>query len=233
VANSAKKIIAALDNMNSEQMIDFIKSTHHVLDFYKIGMQSFYKYGSDFLIKVKNDFQVNIFLDLKLHDIPNTVAGAIESLQGLPIEFLTLHLSGGQKMCESAVRARDKFLPKTKLLGVSLLTSLDQTDFKNLWNLDPEDVSAQMDRLLKIAKDSKIDGVVCSPHELAQIGQITTVCPGVRFSDEISDNNTQDQARVMSPESAFAAGASYLVMGRSLTAAKDLKARLEQLQSLK
>ena len=239
MSNALEKVILALDHMDDVQILKLLEQTQQKLSFIKIGMQTYYKYGAKFLTQIHEKYNCSIFLDLKLHDIPHTVEGAIESLTGLPLAFLTIHLSGGEKMCSAAVSARDKFIPKTKLLGVTLLTSLDKKDFAEIWGLkDQIAVEQQMKRLVQIAHKSHLDGLICSPNELSLISkldpekQLLPICPGIRFSDEISDNLTQDQSRVMSPEQALNLGADYLVMGRSLTKSAHISGRLLELERI-
>jgi len=224
------KVIIALDHMDQEQIDQFIHESKDKVNFYKIGLQTYYKYGNDFLKKLYEKYEIDLFLDLKLHDIPHTIVGAIESLKGLPIKFLTIHLSGGEQMCKAAVEARNKFLPHAKIIGVSLLTSLGQEDFKDLYSYRNEtQKNDMMMRLKDIALKAKIDGMVCSAHELDQLQEVMTICPGIRFEDEKS---SQDQSRIMSPKKALDAGADYLVIGRSLTRAQNLSARLKELEQI-
>lgn len=217
------KIIIALDGMSKEEMKNFVETSHRNFSFYKIGMEAFYLNGRDFVVELHEKFNVKIFLDLKLYDIPNTVAGAIKSLAGLPIEFLTLHLQGGQEMLGRAIETRDKYLPNCKLLGVSFLTSYSEKDIQNIWNYSSsEEIASAFERLFLIAQKSNIDGVVCSALEVSQLKKkfpnLQAVCPGVRFKSEIeSGKNIGDQKRVLSPAQAFSQGADYLVIGRSLT----------------
>ena len=197
----------------------------------KIGLELFLKYGRELVIKINSQYNMKIFLDLKLHDIPVTVEKAIASLEGLPIDFLTVHLSGGTAMLEAAVKSRNTHVPNCKILGVSFLTSLESDDLKQLFAI--EDVESAFSRLFKIAENSDIDGVVCSPHEVKLLKsnhkKLLAVTPGIRFFDEIENSNVQDQKRVMDPKSALAVGSDFLVMGRSLTKAVNLSERLAYL----
>ena len=229
-----ERTIVALDNMNQEQIESFVEKQKNDIGFYKVGMQTFYRYGKDFFYHLHDKFNVQLFLDLKLHDIPNTVAGAIESLQGLPIKFLTLHLSGGVEMCKAAVEAKNKFLPNTKIIGVSLLTSLGQTQLNDIFSYTSTQQKDEMiQRLSQIAKISECDGMVCSAHEASSLSPMMTICPGIRFADEISEQKVQDQARVMTPRQAVEHGAHYLVIGRSLTKAKNITSRIAELRKIK
>ena len=226
--------IVALDNMNAEEAISFLTENAKHFKTVKIGLELFCAYGPEIIHEITEEFDIGLFLDLKLHDIPNTVAKAIHSLKGFPIDFLTLHLCGGRKMIAQAIEAAQVSLPQTTLLGVSYLTSLGDPDFSELWDLKKDQVPLAFSRLFQLACDLKLGGVVCSPHELALVQKIEQkknhqfckVCPGIRFEDEINVGETGDQTRVLSPQMAIESGADYIVMGRSLTQAKNLSQRL-------
>lgn len=223
------KVIVALDQMDDQAIFNFLSRPENSLVRVKIGLELFLKYGQALVKEIQYKYDKKIFLDLKLHDIPETVFRAIKSLEGLPIEFLTIHLSGGEQMLKAAVDARNQFLPQTKLLGISFLTSLGAQEIKETFKISHVPDSFQA--LFKLADKTKIDGVVMSAHEVQDFKQnfpnLKAVTPGIRFLDEINQSITQDQKRVMDPKNAFLAGADYLVMGRSLTKADDLKKRLE------
>ncbi|EQC48449.1 orotidine 5'-phosphate decarboxylase [Bacteriovorax sp. BSW11_IV] len=219
---SLDKIIVALDGMDRNEIFEFVGKSHKDFSFYKIGMEAFYKEGHLLVKELYDKFGIRIFLDLKLYDIPNTVSGAIKSLSGLPIEFLTLHLQGGKSMCKRALETKNEYLSECKLLGVSYLTSFEGEDFKAIWGIDKNEQEQAFDRLFSIADQTNIDGVVCSPLEASDVKNkypsLITVCPGVRLVSEISSGvNIGDQKRVLSPKEAFVKSADYLVMGRSLT----------------
>lgn len=245
------KTIVALDNMDKEQALEFLQKTSGKISLVKIGMELFYRYGGSLVNEIHQKFGVQIFLDLKLHDIPNTVAKAIASLHGLPLKFLTVHLSGGQGMLTAAREAQAQALPHTQLLGVSHLTSLDQSDFKELWNFSAEDVGQSFEKLTRLCLRTRIHGMILSAHELSlvakilkdcreQTGEIENdalnlikICPGIRFADELANNVTQDQKRVATPQMALKDGADYLVIGRSLTHAQNISGRLQELAKIK
>ena len=184
-----------------------------------------------FIAKEISDF--DIFLDLKLHDIPNTVAGAIKSLEGLPIDLLTIHISGGEEMLKYAHEARLKFLPQTKLIGVTYLTSLSNETMNKLWGFENNDFDHSIEQMLIMTKANQIDGIVCSPLELKKINEsessqdLIKVCPGVRFPDQF--DQVSDQKRVATPTQAFEWGANFLVIGRPLTQAQDPGLRWREL----
>lgn len=229
-----EKVYVALDNMTKEEIYSFLDKSNNEIECVKVGLELFNLYGREFIIDLYNNYKLNIFLDLKLHDIPNTVSKAIRSLSNLPITFLTLHLSGGESMLKASVEARDKYLPNCKLLGVSVLTSLDEGDVESIWGIT--DMKFLFSNLFLLANKSQIDGVVCSPNELATLKELNlslvSMCPGIRFQDEIDSKRTGDQKRVLSPSMALKAGATFLVIGRSLTEAVSLTERVREINSI-
>lgn len=228
---STEKVIVALDQMSLEDIDVFLKNPENKFPFVKIGLELFVKYGPDLVHRIHNDYHKKIFLDLKLHDIPVTVAKAVAALKNLPIHMLTVHLSGGEKMLTEALAEARRSIPQCKILGVSFLTSLEASDLESMFAIT--DTEAAFTRLFKIASDSGIDGVICSPLEAKLVKKnhphLLAVTPGIRFEDEINSTQTQDQKRVATPSQAFAMGSDYLVMGRSLTKANNLKARISDL----
>ncbi len=130
------RIIVALDNMNETEVYAFLDRSNHTYKTVKIGLELFYLLGPDLVKKIHDLYNVDIFLDLKLHDIPNTVKKAIRSLNGLPIKFLTIHLTGGRNMITEALDEASVSLPNTNLLGVSFLTSLGDQDFQEIYNFN-------------------------------------------------------------------------------------------------
>ncbi|WP_372654489.1 orotidine-5'-phosphate decarboxylase [Halobacteriovorax sp.] len=228
------KVYVALDNMTKEDIFNFLDKTNNELKCIKIGLELFNRYGRELILEIYDKYKLNIFLDLKLHDIPNTVSKSIRSLENLPISFLTIHISGGQSMLEASVSARDQYLPKCKLLGVSVLTSLDENDMENIWGIT--DSKFLFSNLFLLANKSKIDGVVCSANELDILNELDlnliSMCPGIRFEDEIKSANLGDQKRVLSPTEAFMAKATYLVIGRSITESTSLTERISQLKNM-
>lgn len=232
---SLNKVMVALDGMSKNEVYSFLNKCDGRVKIVKIGMELFYKEGHEIVHSIAKDFNVSIFLDLKLHDIPTTVSKAIKSLQGLPISYLTIHLSGGEGMLRAAKESQQQNLPKTKLLGVSYLTSLDHEDFKRIWNIDDTSTSDAFNRLFDLAYQCKIDGVVCSAHEAQSVKDrfksLETVTPGIRFEEEIENTDKcGDQKRVLTPEEAFSNGSDFLVMGRSLTLSDNLTEKLERLK---
>jgi orotidine-5'-phosphate decarboxylase len=227
--NQIDRTIVALDQMTEEEIHLFLIKAKGRIKKVKIGLELFLKYGAPLVRKIYEVYQVTIFLDLKLHDIPTTVQMAIRSLQGLPVEFLTVHLGGGEKMLNYAMTEIKVALPHAKILGVSFLTCLSEEDLENIYGIT--DANQAFERIFKLASLANIDGVICSPYEVEIVKRVNSkllaVTPGIRFSDE---NGPTDQKRVASPHEAFKLGADYLVMGRSITKAKDLDERLKKLQ---
>lgn len=229
---SLDRIIVALDQMSLEEIDDFLRLKDNTLPFVKIGLELFVKHGPKLVHRIHNDYKKKIFLDLKLHDIPVTVAKAISSLKGLPIDFLTVHLSGGEAMLKAAAIEAKVSIPGCKLLGVSFLTSLEANDMRDLFGI--EDTNEAFLRLFKVASIAGIDGVVSSPLEVSLLKKhypnLLSVTPGIRFQDEIESNMVQDQKRVMTPIEAFEKGSDFLVVGRSLTKTDRFAERIESLK---
>lgn len=234
------RVIVALDSMTDQEAIDFVAGPAKEFNFFKVGLELYLAYGPELIWKLSQGGKARIFLDLKLHDIPNTVAGAIRSLKGLPVEFLTIHLSGGGAMIERAIESAKDNLPGCKLLGVSVLTSLESSDLHEIWGIDQGPQNNEVfRRLFALASAHGLNGLVCSPHEVPLAREIfgeqelTVVTPGIRFQDEISSTNIGDQKRVLAPSKALKLGSSYLVMGRSLTKTKNIESRILELQNIK
>ncbi len=228
---SLDRIIVALDQMTLDEIDVFLSRPENTLSRVKIGLELFVKYGPDLVHKIHREYKKNIFLDLKLHDIPVTVERAIHSLKNLPIDFLTIHISGGEAMLKAAVIEARKSIPGCKILGVSFLTSLEASDLTTLYGIS--NMNEAFLRLFKTASESGIDGVICSPHEIGLVKKhyphLLAVTPGIRFASEIEGQKTQDQKRVATPKEAFDSGADFIVMGRSLTKSTQLAQRIAEL----
>ncbi len=213
-------LILALDVPDRQQAAPILRQLSGSLRWVKIGLQMFTAYGPDY-VKAVADEGFNIFLDLKLHDIPNTVAKAVESLAPLPIGMLTIHTSGGREMMAAARAAQQQTKPDLLLLGVTVLTSTDASGLAELGlNVSPE---AQVSRLGRLATDAGLRGLVCSPLEVAMLRQqlpadIQLVTPGIRPAGEAG---ADDQKRIMTPAEAARTGSSYIVVGRPILKAKD------------
>ena len=181
----------------------------------KLGLEFFSANGRQG-IREMADLDLPIFLDLKLHDIPNTVAKAVQALRPLEPSILTVHAAGGRAMMEDAKAAAPT---GTKVVAVTVLTSLDGDDLTSIGLAD--DAHAQVERLTGLAREAGLDGVVCSGNEVAAAKKLWPggffVVPGVRPAN----SHTSDQKRVMTPRKALDAGASILVIGRPITQAED------------
>jgi len=186
----------------------------------KLGKEFFTAHGPDGLRKVQAAGQP-VFLDLKYHDIPATVTGAVRAAAGLGVFMLTVHASGGAAMLRAAAEAAHAAgARRPRIVAVTVLTSLDADDLAAVGQAGP--VSAQVQKLARLAYASGVDGVVCSPHEVAMLRKacgpdFLLVVPGVRPASAASD----DQKRIATPAEAIAAGADYLVIGRPITRASD------------
>ncbi len=221
-----KKIIVALDSDNFQDLkniIDEIKS--HVFAF-KIGYEFFLNFGLDGYRFVQNK-NVNIFLDLKLHDIPNTIKHSIETIANLNPYFTTIHISGGDKMLQMANLSKKN----VKILGVTILTSLDYKQTEKYYN--SKNINDLICKFIKYAINNKLDGIVCSPHEIKLVKKLSSsnliiVTPGIR---PINYNNDDDQKRFMTPKQAVNLGADFLVIGRPITQSSDPLSELISINS--
>ena len=208
-------IIVAIDEINfikASNIIDNLNSEKCML---KIGSISFNSIGNE-IITYANNKGFDIFLDLKLHDIPNTVKKSIEGIISQPIKMLTIHTSGGKEMMTAAMEAVSG--TDIKVFGVTALTSLNDDETKEIFKRNSED---QVNAMLDLAESAEIDGVVCSPHELELVikrKSLLSITPGIRIQD-----SNDDQKRVMTPKEAIDLGADYLVIGRPITSSADVK----------
>ncbi len=194
-----------------------ITALHGSVGGVKLGLEFFIANGPDGVRAAMADIPLPLFLDLKLHDIPNTVAAAVRSVAPLAPAFVTIHAGGGATMMRAAAEARGA---GTRLLGVTVLTSLSDADLDAVGQHGP--ASEQARRLAELAVSAGLDGVVCSPHEVAMLRAAlgpapVLMVPGIRPAGSAAD----DQKRVMPPADALAAGASHLVIGRPITEAPD------------
>ena len=217
-------IIVAIDETNFERASEIIHDLDSKKCMLKIGSVAFNSIGHK-IIRFASEKGFEIFLDLKLHDIPNTVKKSIQGLISLPINMLTIHTSGGKDMMMAAMEAVSG--SQIKVFGVTALTSLNNDDTKYIFQRTP---SEQVNAMLDLSEEAGIDGVVCSPHELELVSKrnLLSITPGIRIQE--SDD---DQKRVMTPKEAINLGADYLVIGRPITASKDIKKSLNEIyQSL-
>jgi orotidine-5'-phosphate decarboxylase len=213
MTKSADKIIVALDVATKEKALDLIEQLRDQISFFKIGLQLYTAEGPE-IVRAARATGANVFLDLKLHDIPNTVALAVESAAQLGIQMLTIHLSGGEAMIRAAVSAKPRDL---LLLGVTVLTSVDEQTIRQVGI--PDKIENHVSRLAKLGFKNGIDGIVASSHEIGMLrrefgNKIKIVVPGIRPAG----SESADQKRVMTPREAIQAGADYLVIGRPITA---------------
>ena len=222
------KSFIALDLKSNQQNINIVKKLSSYVYGFKVGYRSYYNTRSKELISEIKKTKCKLFLDLKLHDIPNTVSCAIESLSKINPEFLTLHISGGSEMIKAAVNSIKKNKLKTKILGVTLLTSLNGKDSKKIYN--EENTKKLVKKFAKIAKSEKLHGLVCSGEELIAIGKLSKlikVIPGVKLF-----GRNDDQKRVTFAHNALQNGASFVVIGRELIESRNpenlLKKYVEQ-----
>ena len=211
------KAFIALDATNNKENIKVVKKLYKLVYGFKVGYRSFYNKDANKLIAEIKRKKSSLFLDLKLHDIPNTVSSAIESLKNINPEFLTLHISGGEEMLKIALKNIKKFNLKTKVLGVTLLTSLDGTDSKKIYG--EKDTDKLIKKLALIASKAKIAGLICSGQDLKSLKsykKLLKVTPGVKLLDR-----KDDQKRVSFVHDALNNGANFVVIGRELINAKD------------
>ena len=225
-------IIAALDVPTVEQALDLARRIAPAVGAFKIGKELFTTAGPDIVRRVR-DTGASVFLDLKFHDIPNTVAKAVAAAVRLDVQMLTIHTSGGSEMMRAAEQAAQQAAaqsnrPAPLVLGVTVLTSHDSDTLAELgWETD---VARQVERLALLASKSGVRGLVCSPLEIATLRRVLPshmqlVTPGIRTGAEKAD----DQKRTLSPREAMDAGASWLVIGRPIYAAADPRAAAESI----
>lgn len=224
--NPRERLIIALDVPSSEEALDIVRELESEITTFKIGLQ-LYTAGGPQVVRAVSARGAKVFLDLKLHDIPNTVASAVAAAAELGVAMLTLHLSGGRRMLEAAAaKAPNDML----LLGVTVLTSSDDATLRETGV--ESTVEEQALRLAAIAVASGIRGLIASPHEVATlrrcVGRETKIItPGVRPAWAEAD----DQKRFTTPAEALRSGADYLVIGRPVTAQRDRRAAVQRIIS--
>jgi orotidine-5'-phosphate decarboxylase len=208
-----EKIIVAVDVPTKSEAFELVEKLRDQISFFKIGLQLYTAEGPE-IVRAISSTGSKTFLDLKLHDIPNTVARAVESANRLGVGMLTVHLSGGSEMIRAATAARSNNM---LLLGVTVLTSATEETLREIGIQDK--VDHQVLRLAKLGVETGIDGVVASPHEIKPLrrefgNKIKIVVPGIRPNW----SEPGDQKRTMTPSEALEAGADYLVIGRPIIA---------------
>jgi len=229
-------IAVALDSDDELEIIDWAKATAADAQAMKIGLQAYLRFGRAIVDKVRAAAPNSaMFLDLKLHDIPNTVGGAAKSLHDLHLDYLTVHASGGATMIEAAARA----LPETKIAAVTVLTSLDEGDLSVLGlNASPVELAQ---RWAQLAEAAGARAIVCSPNEVAAVRAVVSeatvlITPGVRPDESVtadsapSGANFDDQQRTSTPRVAQDSGADLLVVGRPITSASDPAAAISKIR---
>jgi orotidine-5'-phosphate decarboxylase len=218
-------IFAALDTTALPAATGLAAKLADTIGGVKLGLEFFSAHGPKGIKEVSHASDLPVFLDLKFHDIPNTVAGAVRAASQLGVFMLTIHAGGGRAMMQAAVKAANDAahefpVPRPLIVGVTVLTSLDAKDLGEVGVNAP--VADHVRRLAELAQDSGLDGVVCSPLEAATLRKdlgpgFKLVCPGVRPTWSAAN----DQKRIMTPSEALEAGADFLVIGRPITAAPD------------
>ena len=214
--------IVALDFASASAAVALVDRLGERCRFYKVGSELFTAAGPDVVTRIR-DRGVSVFLDLKLHDIPNTVAGAVRAGAALGARLITVHASGGSTMMAAAVAAAGD-QTQCGILGVTVLTSLTGVEVATAWGRSPAQLDPMVEvvRLAGLVAESGAHGIVCSGREASAVrtafgSRLAMLIPGVRPAGE----GAHDQARVVTPGEAVAAGASYIVIGRSVTAAED------------
>ena len=214
-----KDVIIACDFKNKEELLNFLKPFKGLNPFLKIGMEIFYKEGPELVRELKAQ-GCKIFLDLKLHDIPNTVEKAMRNLSELGVEIVNCHAAGGIEMMRAARRGLDATEQgkKSELIAVTQLTSISQEALEKELLIEKPLPDVVRQYALN-AKEAGLQGVVCSPLEAPIIKELglLSVTPGIRFAD----NSKDDQKRVATPDYAKELGSTYIVVGRAITGATD------------
>ena len=228
VAHTSKcELILALDLDEKSEALALLDRLENALDWVKVGLQMFTRWGPDLLDEVASR-GYRVFLDLKLHDIPNTVAGSIKSLIHRPVQMLTLHASGGPEMISAARAARVDSGGNVKLVAVTILTSMDETILARIGMNGP--MEDRVGSLGEMAVGAGADGLVCSPHELdalrKRLGTLPLlVTPGIRPAE----SDPGDQKRIMTPAMAASAGTNFIVVGRPILKADNPHAATVQI----
>lgn len=217
-------VIVALDYAEVAPALELVRHLDPNACRVKVGKELFTAAGPA-LIEELHDRGFQVFLDLKFHDIPNTVASALRSAAGLGVWMVNVHASGGRRMLDASMRALDGVAHRPLLIGVTILTSMDAEDFAELAYRDS--LEEQVQRLALMSQDCGLDGVVCSAREAPRLRELcgegfSLVTPGIRPAGAASD----DQRRVVTPADAMRDGSSYLVIGRPITQADNPAAAL-------
>jgi orotidine-5'-phosphate decarboxylase len=225
--SSAATPIVALDFGDAAAALHLVKELGDLCRFYKVGSELFTAEGPA-VVRGVIELGASMFLDLKFLDIPNTVRGAVRSAAGLGVRIMTVHASGGRPMMEAAVAAARDAGSECEIFAVTVLTSMDSDALSSVWGRPLEDLEGEVLRLARLAHDSGAHGIVCSGREAAAVREtfgdaLATLVPGVR----LAGGDRQDQARVITPREAAAAGARYIVLGRAVTAAESPRSAMK------
>jgi len=217
--SSKSKIILALDSNNFSKIKNLLTKISKEIYGVKVGYQYFYKFEKKGLNLLKKN-KIKIFLDLKLHDIPNTVYMGIRALNKIKADMITVHISGGEKMLSLTKKMKNK----TKLIGVTALTSLNKKDIRSIYNRP--NAKKLVTDMTKIAIKNRIHGIVCSPKEIKIVKKIAKrkliiITPGIRLKNNKIKND--DQKRTLDPKKAIDLGADYIVIGRPILNSKNPK----------
>ncbi|MEE4191830.1 MAG: orotidine-5'-phosphate decarboxylase [Halieaceae bacterium] len=222
-------IIVALDFDSAEEAIDLVERLDPTLCRVKVGNELFTR-GGPAMVRTLQERDFQVFLDLKYHDIPNTVAAAVRAAADLEVWMVNVHVAGGSRMMQAAREALEGREHRPLLIGVTVLTSMSEDDLAELGYT--ETPAERVQRLAGIARASGLDGVVCSAQESSMLreacgGEFTLVTPGIRLAGD----DAGDQRRVVTPVDAVAAGSDYLVIGRSITRAQDPIGTLQRIHA--
>ncbi|MEP6999696.1 MAG: orotidine-5'-phosphate decarboxylase [bacterium] len=218
--------IIALDVRSGVEALALARSFGDACRFFKVGSELFVAEGPSIVRQLRDEVGADIFLDLKLHDIPNTVAGAVRSARALGVRLLTVHASGGRAMLAAA---HDAAGADCGVLGVTVLTSFDSVSLGRSWGREPLVVEDEVLRLAGDAAEAGLHGVVCSGAEAAAVARaygerLALLVPGIR----LPGGEAHDQRRIVTPRAAQSAGARYLILGRAVTAAADPRAAMAE-----
>ena len=219
------RIICAIDSADIEYAYKLAHTLKNKIAAIKLGLEFFTAYGIDGIKKME-ECGIPIFLDLKLHDIPNTVARTLVLLKDLNIFMLTIHISGGANMIKAAINELNN--TNIKVIGVTMLTSLTDNDLASM-GFGNHTITEQVINLATLAQQSNLDGVVCSGHEIVEVRKncgknFILVVPGIRLS-----SNGDDQKRIITPAQAIKLGADYLVIGRDITSSSNPLATVDKI----
>lgn len=217
----AERLIVAIDRSSRDEILQLAGRLHGVCGLVKIGLQAFVTNGPSIATDLLSEGH-KVFLDLKFHDIPNTVARAVQQAAALNVSMMTIHAGGGAAMCAAAAESASHAGIRPRILGVTVLTSLGSGDLPELGI--GESVDDHVVRLAQLCRTSGLDGVVASPQEIAPIRyacgpSFLIVTPGIRGPEDESG----DQKRTMTPGEAIRSGADYIVVGRPVTSANDAR----------